>query len=88
MDRTSRSIEDYDAVMDPIRQARLAKSGRQPGDPDRAAQAVLALIASDRPPARLFLGEDALALVDQKFKSMQAEIAAWDALSRSTNFSA
>lgn len=88
MDRTSRSIGDYDAVMDPIRLARQAKSGHQPGDPDRAAQVVLQLIASDNPPARLFLGEDALALVDQKLKSMEAEIAAWDALSRSTNFSA
>lgn len=88
MDRASRSIEDYDAVMNPIRLARQAKSGHQPGDPDKAAQVVLALVASDHPPARLFLGEDALALVDQKFKSMQAEIAAWDRLSRSTSFSA
>jgi hypothetical protein len=35
----------------------------------------------------LFLGEDALGLVQQKLDGVKAEIAAWDALSRSTSFS-
>lgn len=86
MDRTPRSISDYDAVMDPIRAARMAKSGNQPGDPARAAQALLALVDAPAPPARLFLGADALLLVEQKLDAMRAEITAWDALSRSTDF--
>jgi NAD(P)-dependent dehydrogenase (short-subunit alcohol dehydrogenase family) len=86
MDRTARSIVDYDAVMDPIRAARQAKSGHQPGDPARAAQALLALVEAPNPPVRLFLGEDALGLVDQKLAAMKAELTAWDALSRSTSF--
>ena len=88
MDRTPRSIADYDAVMDPIRAARQAKSGRQPGDPAKAAQALLALVDAEHSPVRLFLGEDALGLVDQKLDAMKAEVAAWDALSRSTSFAA
>ncbi|WP_315798007.1 MULTISPECIES: oxidoreductase [unclassified Bradyrhizobium] len=86
MDRTPRSISDYDAVMDPIRAARLAKSGNQPGDPAKAAQALLALVEAERPPVRLFLGEDALALVEQKIEGMKAEVSAWNKLSRSTSF--
>ena len=86
MDRTPRSIADYDAVMDPLRAARQAKSGNQPGDPAKAAQALLALIESENPPARLFLGGDALGLVEQKLGAMKVELAAWDALSRSTSF--
>ena len=86
MDRTARSITDYDAVMDPIRAARQAKSGRQPGDPAKAAQALLAVVASPNPPVRLFLGADAVELAGQKLEAMQAELAAWDALSRSTSF--
>ncbi|WP_206245347.1 oxidoreductase [Novosphingobium terrae] len=86
MDRTPRSIGDYDKVMDPIRAARQAKSGNQPGDPARAAQALLALIEAENPPSRLFLGEDALALVDQKLAGMKREIATWEDLSRSTSF--
>ena len=88
MDRTPRSIADYDAVMDPIRAARQAKSGNQPGDPVEAAQALLQLVDAENPPTRLFLGEDALSLVDQKLGQMKAEMTAWDALSRSTSFAA
>jgi NAD(P)-dependent dehydrogenase (short-subunit alcohol dehydrogenase family) len=88
MDRTPRSIADYDAVMDPIRAGRQAKSGHQPGDPAKAAQALLALVEAEHPPGRLFLGEDALGLVKRKLDAMHSEIAAWDALSRSTSFAA
>jgi NAD(P)-dependent dehydrogenase (short-subunit alcohol dehydrogenase family) len=88
MDRTPRSIADYDAVMDPIRTARRAKNGNQPGDPAKAARALLALVDADDPPVRLFLGADALGLVGQKLDGMRAEIDAWDTLSRSTGFEA
>jgi NAD(P)-dependent dehydrogenase (short-subunit alcohol dehydrogenase family) len=86
MDRTPRSIADYDAVMDPIRAARQAKSGNQPNDPTKAAQALLAIVEDQNPPARLFLGEDALGLVDQKLDDMRAEVTRWETLSRSTGF--
>ncbi|KKB80345.1 short-chain dehydrogenase [Devosia soli] len=86
MDRTPRSIPDYDAVMDPIRAGRQAKSGNQPGDPAKAADALLALVKDQNPPTRLFLGEDALGLVEQKLHLMKRELTTWDALSRSTSF--
>ena len=86
MDRTPRSIADYDAVMDPIRTARQTKSGNQPGDPAKAALALLQLVEAENPPPRLFLGEDALALVEQKLDLMKSDIAAWATLSRSTSF--
>jgi len=88
MDRAPRSIADYDAVMNPIRAGRQAKSGNQPNDPDKAAQALLAIIEEKDPPARLFLGEDALGLVDQKLDDMRAEVGRWEPLSRSTGFDA
>jgi hypothetical protein len=74
--------------MDPIRAARQTKNGNQPGDPDKAAQALLQLVEAESPPTRLFLGEDALGLVVQKLEQMKSEIATWDALSRSTSFTA
>jgi len=86
MDRTPRSIADYDSVMDPIRAARQAKSGHQPGDPAKAADALLALVDAESPPTRLFLGDDALGMVNQKLGAMQDEIAAWVPLSLSTSF--
>lgn len=86
MDRTPRSIADDDGVMDPIRTARQAKSGKQPGDPAKAALALLKLIASDDPPVRLYLGDDALDLVGQKLDQIKSEIADWETVSRSTSF--
>lgn len=87
MVRAGRSLADYDAVMDPIRAARQAKSGRQPGDPAKAAQALLKLVESDNPPVRLYLGADALKLVEDKIEAMKVEIAEWYSVSRSTDFS-
>jgi NAD(P)-dependent dehydrogenase (short-subunit alcohol dehydrogenase family) len=85
MDRTPRSIADYDALFDPIRQAREAKSGRQLGDPAKAARAILAAIASEHPPAHLLLGSDALGLVRRKLADYAEEIDAWEALTLSTD---
>ncbi|OXI15584.1 oxidoreductase [Burkholderia sp. AU15512] len=85
MARTPRSIADYDALFDPIRQAREEKSGKQLGDPAKAARAMLAAIAADHPPAHLLLGSDALRLVRGKLAALDAEIRAWEAVTVSTD---
>lgn len=85
MVRSPRSLTDYDALFDPIRQAREAKSGKQLGDPQKAARAMLTLIASENPPAHLLLGSDALQLVRQKLASWSEEIDQWESLTRSTD---
>ncbi|WP_414552401.1 oxidoreductase [Stenotrophomonas forensis] len=85
MARAPRSIEDYDALFDPIRSAREAKSGHQLGDPVKAAQAMLQIIDSDAPPSHLLLGSDALQLVRAKLASMASALDAWEPLSRSTD---
>ncbi|KVQ47119.1 short-chain dehydrogenase [Burkholderia territorii] len=85
MTRTPRSIADYDALFDPIRQAREEKSGRQLGDPAKAARAMLAIIEADHPPAHLLLGSDALRLVRAKWSALEDEIRTWEALTVSTD---
>lgn len=85
MARAPRSIEDYDALFDPIRSAREAKSGHQLGDPVKAAHAMLQIIDSDAPPSHLLLGSDALQLVRAKLDTMAKSIDAWEQLSRSTD---
>ncbi len=85
MQRTERSIADYDASFDPIRQAREAKSGKQLGDPQKAAQAMLQIIDCAEPPAHLLLGSDALGLVRDRLQQALDEIDKWQALSCSTD---
>lgn len=86
MIRSSRTLSDYDPVFDPVRKAREEKSGKQAGDPHKAALALLALVAAEKPPVHLLLGKDAVRLVREKIAGLQAEIDAWEHLSGSTEF--
>ena len=85
MVRTPRSISDYDSLFDPIRKGREEKSGRQLGDPVKAARAMLSVIESDEPPSHLLLGSDALGLVREKLSALSAEFDAWETVTRSTD---
>ncbi|ENU0871677.1 oxidoreductase [Serratia marcescens] len=85
MVRSPRRFPDYDALFEPVRQARQEKSGKQLGDPVKAAHAMLALIESQTPPTHLLLGSDALSLVRQKLEALGKEIEQWEQLTRSTD---
>ncbi|MGN6093752.1 MAG: oxidoreductase [Luteibacter jiangsuensis] len=85
MRRTPRTVADYDALFDPIRRAREEVSGKQLGDPRKAAKAILAMTEVPEPPAHLLLGSDALSLVRAKLAALAADIDAWEELSRSTD---
>lgn len=85
MRRSPRKIADYDPLFDPVRQARLEKSGQQLGNPQKAAKAMLEIIASDQPPAHLLLGSDALKLVRERLVGMAQDIDAWERLTVSTD---
>lgn len=86
MNRAPRGIEDYDALMNPIREKRLAMSGKQIGDPAKLGEAVVRLVNSDNPPAHLLLGSDAITLVDRKLADLRAEYDAWKDVTVSTDF--
>lgn len=85
MVRSPRAIADYDVLFDPIRQRRQEVSGKQLGDPQKAAQAMLAVIDSPEPPVHLLLGTDALQLVHAKLKALEQELREWESLTVSTD---
>ena len=87
MQRTPRSIADYDALFDPVRKAREEKSGKQLGDPARAARAILALIEAKSPPPHLLLGSDALQLVRSKLADLRRDLDLWEEVTISTDIS-
>lgn len=62
--------------------------GKQPGDPKKAAQAMLAIADNTDPPLRLLLGNDALQMVRQKLDTLQANIAAMEHLTTTTDYTA
>ena len=85
MQRTARSIAEYDTLFDPVRQARQEKSGKQLGDPAKAARAMLAAIEAEAPPTHLLLGSDALQLVRARLADLRCEFDAWEEVTVSTD---
>lgn len=85
MVRSPRQIQDYDALFDPIRGARQEKSGKQLGDPAKAAQILLKIANAPDAPVHLLLGSDAVALVRNKIAAMSDEIKSWESVSTSTD---
>lgn len=86
MQRAPRAISDYDGVFDPIRERRLQGVGGQPGDPARAAEAILQVVEAEEPPAHLLLGTDALRVVREGRAAVDRDFEAWQKLSASTDF--
>lgn len=61
-------------------------AGRQLGNPDLAAQAIINLVRADNPPLHLLLGSDALRRARSKLDQIVDEIDAWESITRSTDF--
>jgi hypothetical protein len=56
----------------------------QPGDPARAAAAILTALDTDATPLRLPLGDDAVDAILGHLDSVRTEITTWEKLTRNT----
>jgi NAD(P)-dependent dehydrogenase (short-subunit alcohol dehydrogenase family) len=80
----STAIDGYTDTVGPTRQMIEDGDGKQPGDPAKAAAAILAALAADRPPLRLPLGDDAVDAVIGALDNARVELAAWEKTARDT----
>jgi len=84
--QTPNLIADY-ADTAGVRMAGTAeKSGTQPGDPARAAAAMVHITQVDKPPRHLVLGAFGVDFVTQKLQASLAEVEAWKATSLGADF--
>ncbi|GGS41202.1 hypothetical protein GCM10010171_39790 [Actinokineospora fastidiosa] len=60
--------------------------GAQPGDPAKAAAAIIAALDADDTPLRLPLGADAVDAIVGHLDGVRAEIGAWEKVARDTAF--
>jgi hypothetical protein len=72
-------------LFDPIRGARQEKSGKQLGDPAKAAEVLLKIANAPDAPVHLLLGSDAVTLVKNKIAAMSDEMKSWESVSTSTD---
>ncbi len=85
---SSTMIADYAATAGKRRAATRASSGRQPGDPTRAAAAIITAVEADNPPLRLLLGAAALRIAGERLDALRANFEAWKELTLSADFPA
>ena len=76
---------DYAPTVGRMHAYRRSVDGRQPGDPDRAAQVLLDVVATDDPPRRLLLGSDAVQMAEHASRVRAREAAVWAGVSQSTD---
>jgi len=69
-------IEGYEAVKN-TQDRYLSSDGKQPGDPDRAAEILMELAENPEPPMHLFLGNDAYNRASKKLTDMSEELEQW-----------
>lgn len=61
-------------------------NGAQPGDPAKAAAAILTALNADQTPLRLPLGSDAVEMINNRLDAQRTELSSWEAVSRATAF--
>ena len=83
---SKRQIDDYAATAGARRSQSRAHSGKQPGDPVRAAHAIVKAIESPNPPHHLLLGNNAYEAATAKLENLRREFFEWEAVSRGADF--
>jgi NAD(P)-dependent dehydrogenase (short-subunit alcohol dehydrogenase family) len=84
----TRTIADYEATAGARRAQIRASSGNQPGDPIRAAEAIISAVEAPEPPLRLLLGKAALLAGRGKIETLRRDFDAWAGVSESADFPA
>jgi NAD(P)-dependent dehydrogenase (short-subunit alcohol dehydrogenase family) len=84
--RPERPIDAYRPVVAPVEEYLYGNDGKQPGDPRKAADAMIAAVESDDPPLRLLLGVDAIDLWEQKQIAFKNDLNRWRTIGERTAF--
>ena len=80
----SNEMPEYEGTVGPTREYVRGNHGEQPGDPRKAAAAIIAALDADDPPLRLVLGADAIGNIGQHLDAVGAELREWEQLGRAT----
>jgi NAD(P)-dependent dehydrogenase (short-subunit alcohol dehydrogenase family) len=81
-----REITDYAQTAGRAREYLKTQSGKQPGDPQKAIEAVIAVADAAQPPVHLILGKLALNRFRDNMASWEKEIAAWESVTTGADF--
>ncbi|HCN76177.1 MAG TPA: short-chain dehydrogenase/reductase [Verrucomicrobiales bacterium] len=86
LEKAEHEIGDYAASSGKFARLIEGMDGRQPGDPARAARAIMAAASSDKPPMRLVLGRYANEKARRRGAEVEKERAEWEAVGSPCEF--
>lgn len=86
LQQTPSRIDDYADTVKARMEGTSGNSGKQPGDPVRAAQAMIDLVAHPQPPRHLVLGAWGVDKVIENLEETLAEIREWRAVGEATDY--
>lgn len=86
LQQSPHAIADYAETAGRRRKENDTAHGNQPGDPARAAQAILSAVEAPDPPFLLLLGADALQGFNAVLEAQRKELESWESLTLSTGF--
>ena len=81
----SAELPAYADIVGPVRAQQAGFHGTAPGDPAKAAAAILAALDSPNPPLRLALGNDAADAISAHLGEARREFEAWESITRGTD---
>ncbi|MDB5109375.1 MAG: family NAD(P)-dependent oxidoreductase [Mucilaginibacter sp.] len=79
-------IEDYAGTAGANKNNIRGYSGKQPGDPERAAKAIVKTVEAAHPPLRLLLGVAALKGARNKLEELKKDFDAWEETTTGADF--
>ena len=80
----SEAMPEYADTVGPTRAYVRGNDGLQPGDPAKAARAILTALDADEPPLRLVLGADAVGNIERRLTTLTDELTTWRAVGEAT----
>jgi NAD(P)-dependent dehydrogenase (short-subunit alcohol dehydrogenase family) len=81
-------ISDYEPTAGKTREYFNSQAGKQPGDPQRAVEAVVAAVSDPNPPKHLLLGKIALTRFRKRLQDWNAELDKWQTTTEGADFPA
>ena len=79
-------IPDYEPTAGKTRDYFETQGGKQPGDPQRAVEAVVAAVSDVKPPKHLLLGRSALKRFRKRLEEWNEELDRWQATTEGADF--
>jgi len=81
-----KEFPEYEATAGKARDYLRTQAGKQPGDPQKAVEAIIAVADSPEPPLHLILGKIALSRFRDKLALWQKEIVTWETITTGADF--